>query len=163
MKKIIISLILLLTLNSALVAQESKLVWHTNLTEASQLAIKTGKPVFAFFTGSDWCGWCVRLQKNVFEKESFITWAQKNVVLLELDFPRHKQLPPDLAKQNNQLQQSFQVSGFPTVWLFNPSVNTKTNNFEIAALGSLGYPAGAAQGQEAEKFIENANAILKVK
>ncbi|HTA62979.1 MAG TPA: thioredoxin family protein [Bacteroidia bacterium] len=150
-------------LNGFLIAQQNQLTWHTNLTEASQLAIKTGKPIFAFFTGSDWCGWCVRLQKSVFEKEAFITWAQKNVVLLELDFPRRKQLSPELTQQNNQLQQNFQVTGYPTVWLFKPTHDVKTNQLQITALGKLGYPAGAAQGQEAEKFLETANGILNIK
>jgi hypothetical protein len=80
------------------------------------------------------------------------------VVLLELDFPKRKQLSPELTKQNNDLQQAFNVTGFPTVWLFNAAKDPKTNNLSIAALGSLGYPAGAVA--EAAKFLANANAIL---
>lgn len=145
---------------SQVYAQQSKLVWYTSLNEASTVSLKTGKPIFAFFTGSDWCGWCIKLQAYVFSKDAFIIWAEKNVVLLELDFPRRKQLSPELTKQNNDLQQAFQVSGFPTVWLFNPVKDPKTNTLSIAALGSLGYPAGAVAGQEEVKFLSNANAIL---
>jgi thiol-disulfide isomerase/thioredoxin len=155
--------LMLFALNSVLFAQQNKLVWYTNLTEASEVSIKTHKPVFAFFTGSDWCGWCIKLHANVFSKDAFIAWAEKNVVLLELDFPRRKQLPPDLAKQNNDLQQTFQVQGFPTVWIFNPEKDIKANTLKIAALGSLGYPAGAEAGKEEVKFIATANGIMGLK
>jgi thioredoxin-related protein len=162
MQKKIMTLFLLLALNTIVLAQ-NKLVWYTNLSEASQVSIKTHKPIFAFFTGSDWCGWCIKLNANVFSKDAFITWAQKNVVLLELDFPRRKQLPPDLAKQNNDLQQTFQVQGFPTVWLFNTEPDTKANTLKISALGSLGYPPGAEPGKEEIKFLATANSILRLK
>jgi thioredoxin-related protein len=141
-------------------AQQNKLVWYTSLNEASTVSLKTGKPIFAFFTGSDWCGWCMKLQAAVFSKDAFVAWAEQHVVLLELDFPKRKQLSPELTKQNNDLQQAFNVTGFPTVWLFNPAKDPKTNTLSIAALGSLGYPAGAAAGEEAAKFLANANAIL---
>lgn len=163
MQKKISILFLLLALNTLVLAQNNKLVWYTNLNEASQVSIKTHKPIFAFFTGSDWCGWCIKLNANVFSKDAFITWAQKNVVLLELDFPRHKQLPADLAQQNNSLQQTFQVQGFPTVWLFNTEPDTKANTLKIAALGSLGYPPGAEPGKEEVKFLSTANSILGIK
>src|ERR1700739_3694530 len=100
-------------------AQQNKLVWYTNLTEASTVSLKTGKPIFAFFTGSDWCGWGKKLHTAVFNKKGFIAWAEKHVVLLELDFPKRKQLSPELTKQNNDLQRAFNVTGFPTVWIFN--------------------------------------------
>jgi thioredoxin-related protein len=163
MQKKVKILFLLMVLNTIVFAQQNKLVWYTSLTEASQVSIKTHKPIFAFFTGSDWCGWCIKLNNNVFSKDAFITWAQKNVVLLELDFPRRKQLPPDLAKQNNDLQQTFQVQGFPTVWLFNTEPDTKANTLKISALGSLGYPPGAEPGKEEIKFLSTANSILGLK
>lgn len=125
--------------------------------------MKANKPVFAFFTGSDWCGWCVKLQSNVFSKSAFISWAEKNVILLELDFPRHKQLSPELTKQNNDLQQTFRVQGFPTVWLFKPGKDAKTNQLQISPMGSLGYPPGAEPGKEEQKFLETANGIIGVK
>ncbi|MFI5140718.1 MAG: thioredoxin family protein [Bacteroidia bacterium] len=163
MKIKISTLFLFLALNTMLFAQQGKLTWYTNLTEASDLSIKTGKPVFAFFTGSDWCGWCMKLQANVFAKDAFVAWAQKNVILLELDFPRRKQLSPELTKQNNELQQTFQVQGFPTVWLFKPAKNDKTKQLQITPMGSLGYPPGATPGKEDQQFLATANGILGVK
>jgi thioredoxin-related protein len=139
---------------------QTGLEWQTDLVKAQELSKSTNKPIFGFFTGSDWCGWCKKLQREVFAKPEFIEWAQKNVILLELDFPRKTPQSAELAQQNAGLQQAFQVQGFPTVWLFFLSKDPATNNFNISALGSLGYPGGAEPGKEEVKFISNANAIL---
>ena len=56
-----------------------------------------------FFTGSDWCGWCIRLQKEVFFKPEFKKWANKNVVLVELDFPKRTKLDEKTLRQNRKL------------------------------------------------------------
>lgn len=163
MKKIILFLSVVFLFTACAVTKEKKvetLEWHTNFDKARELSTKTGKPIFAFFTGSDWCGWCIRLQKNVFAKEAFIQWAKKEVVLLELDFPKRKELPEALQKQNQELASIFQVRGFPTVWFFTTSYNKKTKQVEIVPMGSAGYPSGAEPGKEEDKFIENANKVL---
>ena len=141
-------------------AAKGKLTWYTDLVQANELSKSTHKPIFGFFTGSDWCGWCRKLQNEVFEKTAFIKWAQQKVILLELDFPRQKQLPPELAQQNQSLQRAFQVGGFPTVWLFYMVKDDTANKYNITPLGSLGYPAGAELGKEEIKFIQTANDIL---
>lgn len=139
------------------------LVWQTNVFKASELATAQNKTIFAFFTGSDWCGWCIRLQNNVFSKKEFIQWANKNVVLLELDFPRGKQLAPELAQQNNELKQAFQIQGYPTIWLFNLQKDNVTNKVNVSAYGSLGYPPSAEPGKEEVSFLKTANEILEKK
>lgn len=137
------------------------LVWYTDMAQASEISRATNKPIFAFFTGSDWCGWCRKLQADVFSKDEFIVWAKKNVVLVELDFPRGKQLSPELTKQNYSLQQTFQVQGYPTIWMFFMNKDEKENRYNINALGSLGYPRGAEIGKEEIKFLNDANGILQ--
>ena len=139
---------------------ESDLVWHTDLLKAQEASNTSNKPIFGFFTGSDWCGWCHKLQADVFAKDAFKEWAKKNVILLELDFPRRKQLPNDIAQQNMSLQQAFQVSGYPTIWMFFAETDPKTSRVNLNALGSTGYPAGAERGKEEVKFLNDANAIL---
>lgn len=136
------------------------LTWYTDLSKAREASDITKKPIFGFFTGSDWCGWCRKLQADVFSKAPFVEWAQKNVILLELDFPRSKQLPAELAEQNQALQQAFKVTGYPTIWLFYVTTDSKSENLNLAALGSLGYPQGAEKGKEEVKFLNDANAVL---
>ena len=64
--------------------------WYVNVQKANVESAKTGKPILANFTGSDWCGWCMKLRREVFDTPEFQEWAKKNVVLLELDYPRKK-------------------------------------------------------------------------
>jgi protein disulfide-isomerase len=159
----VLTLTVLLFINSAF-AQEVKngLTWYTDIQQAYEVSNKSNKPIFAFFTGSDWCGWCHRLEKNVFDKPGFKEWAKQNVILLELDFPRNKKLPDALAQQNAELQTFFQVQGYPTIWIFNMRKDDATKKMNISALGSLMYPQ-SAPGKEEETFLASANALLKNK
>lgn len=150
MKKI--AIIVLLTFSSfAIQAQE--LTWHTDVNKASEIAIKTKKPLMLFFTGSDWCGWCIRLQKEVFKTPEFLRWASENVTLVELDFPRRKQLAPELAQQNRTFEQMFGIRGYPTVWFVTPLLVDGKMTFN--RLGSTGYVANGPQG-----WLPGANQIL---
>lgn len=153
MKKIVVLLFLVLT-SISLHAQE-ELTWHTDLTKATEISIKENKPMFLFFTGSDWCGWCIRLQNEVFKTPEFIIWAKENVVLVELDFPRKKEQTEALRLQNAQLQQQLQVRGYPTVWFVSAS-KTAEAKVNLNALGSTGYVAGGPK-----VWIDGANQIIK--
>lgn len=113
--------------------------WLVKIDEAYAESKKTGKPILANFTGSDWCGWCKRLTAAVFVKDDFKKWADENVILLELDYPRRKTLPDDIRNQNAQLQQAFKVRGFPTVWVFNLDKDAENGNFNIEGLGQTGF------------------------
>ena len=165
MKSFVSLVLLVLGLQFSCTAQPTSenaggLNWYTDLAKAREASDASHKPIFGFFTGSDWCGWCRKLQADVFAKEPFVTWAKKNVILLELDFPRRKQLPAELAQQNQALQQAFQVRGYPTIWLFYIAEDPATHNLNLNALGSLGYPQGAEVGKEEVKFLSDANLIL---
>jgi protein disulfide-isomerase len=137
-------------------AQQKELDWHTDVNKAINISVQTEKPLFFFFTGSDWCGWCIKLQKAVFNKPEFATWANKNVVLVELDFPRRTKLPEATQKQNRELAQIFGVRGYPTVWLVTPTISDEKVNFN--KLGSQG-----ASPLEVKAWISGANKILKNK
>ena len=97
--------------------------WLVNVDEAYSVSQKTGKPILANFTGSDWCGWCKRLTKSVFIHDEFKEWAEKNVVLLELDFPRRKQLPQAIKQQNESLKRAFSIRGYPSIYVFDLAKN----------------------------------------
>ena len=151
MKYLIPAFITLLSLNVK--AQETAAVWQTDLAVAVDIAIRENKPLFLFFTGSDWCGWCKRLQSEVFSKPEFAQWAKDKVVLVELDFPRMKQLDPKIQQQNVEMAQMFEVRGYPTVWF----VTASKQNTQVALgkLGSTGYVAGGPS-----VWISSANRIL---
>ncbi|WP_346883058.1 thioredoxin family protein [uncultured Algibacter sp.] len=136
------------------IAQE-RLVWHTDVNKAIDIATKENKKMLLFFTGSDWCGWCIKLQKDVLKTADFEKWANDNVVLVELDFPKRTPQDETTRNQNRYLQQMFQVRGYPTVHFVNPEKNSegKTN---LTGLGSTGYVRGGAQ-----KWLAVADDIIK--
>jgi protein disulfide-isomerase len=154
MKNLLLVVLIAFSLNG--LAQEKELVWQTDVNKAINISVQTEKPLFFFFTGSDWCGWCKRLVKEVFDKSEFKKWANNSVVLVELDFPRRSKLPEATQKQNRELGQMFGVRGYPTVWLVTPEVTNGKVNFN--KLGSQGYVAGGPKA-----WIAGANRILKTK
>ncbi|WP_026725290.1 thioredoxin family protein [Flavobacterium sasangense] len=155
MKKILV--IAFLTLTSMSIQAQEELTWHTDMSKAADISIKENKPMFLFFTGSDWCGWCIRLQKEVFKTPEFIKWAKENVVLVELDFPRKNEQTDAVKMQNAQLQQQLQVRGYPTVW-FVSAAKTAEAKVNLTALGSTGYVAGGPK-----VWIDGANQIIQNK
>lgn len=94
-------------------------VWWTDFGKAQERARTEGKVLLINFSGSDWCGWCMKLRKDVFQTPLFGAYAQSNLVLLEVDFPKRKVLAPAQEKANRQLAQQLEVKGFPTIILFN--------------------------------------------
>ena len=154
MKKVFIALVLVMG-SFAMQAQELK--WETDINKAISASNKTKKPMLLFFTGSDWCGWCIRLQKEVLKTPEFAEWATKNVVLVELDYPRRTPQTPELQAQNAQLQQFFGIRGYPTVWFANGTVD-KEGKTAFTQLGSTGYVAGGPTA-----WLGVANGILQKK
>lgn len=120
----------LLLLSSSAFAAEG---WLTSWDAAAKESKKTGKPILMDFTGSDWCGWCIKLKKEVFDTAEFKSWAAKRVVLLELDFPRKTAQDPKIKAQNEKLAEKYGVSGFPTVVF----ANAKGEQ-----IGTAGYEEG---------------------
>lgn len=95
--------------------------WQTDYEQALATAKAAKKCVLLDFTGSDWCGPCIQMKKVVFSKEAFLNYAKKNLVLVEVDYPRVKALPEKVTKQNERLlhQYDIETSGYPTVILLN--------------------------------------------
>jgi thioredoxin-related protein len=91
--------------------------WATDWEKAKATAAKDAKDILLDFTGSDWCGWCIKLDKEVFSQEAFKTHAATSLVLMEADYPRQKQQSAELKAQNQKLQEQFGVTGFPTIFL----------------------------------------------
>jgi thioredoxin-related protein len=91
--------------------------WLNEPTAAQEQARKEKKLILVNFTGSDWCGWCIKLRNEVFSKPEFETFATENLVLLEIDFPRKKTLPAPVKKANAAFADKHKVSGYPTLHL----------------------------------------------
>jgi thioredoxin-related protein len=89
--------------------------WTDNYEKAVAQAKAENKLVLADFTGSDWCGWCIKLHEDVFSKPEFTDYAAKNLVLLEVDFPNKKKLDDAVAAQNKGLQKKHDIHGYPTL------------------------------------------------
>ena len=94
--------------------------WLINYEDVYNQSVEQNKPIMANFTGSDWCGWCKKLKKAVFDTETFKKWAEQNVILFELDYPRRTPQDSNIKQQNANLQRTFGqlVRGFPTVLIF---------------------------------------------
>ena len=88
MKKLTI-FILALSLGLSVFASSG---WMTDMDKAMKLSAKTGKPILADFSGSDWCGWCIKLDREVFSKKAFKDFAKDNLILVLLDFPNRKHI-----------------------------------------------------------------------
>jgi protein disulfide-isomerase len=111
----------------------AKAGWLTSYEKAQSEAQSRKKLLLMDFTGSDWCGWCIMLDREVFSKPEFKEYASKNLVLLELDFPRMKQMPAETKEQNRRLALQYQIQAFPTVVVLD-------GNGKI--VGELGYIRG---------------------
>ena len=118
--------------------------WISDFEAAKKQAAKENKDILIDFTGSDWCGWCIKLRDEVFSKEHFKTEAPKKFVLLEIDFPRDKsKLTEKVIKQNDIMAKEFDIKGYPTIIL----ANAKGEPY-----ASTGYQEGGP-----EKYIEHLN------
>lgn len=98
-------------------ATDEKAHWLTSFAEAKVEAAKRNVPILADFSGSDWCGWCMKLDKEVFSTPAFAKYAAGNLVLLLVDFPEEKPQTDEVKKQNSALSDQFAIKGFPTVLL----------------------------------------------
>ncbi|MFH1038898.1 MAG: thioredoxin family protein [PVC group bacterium] len=137
-----IAFVLVMTLTGEAAARE----WETNYETAVALAKSTGKYMLLDFTGSDWCGWCVKLKKEVFDKFEFKRFARESLVCVELDFPKTRKLPRQLREQNDQLEKKYGVKGFPTVIILSPDGRT---------VARTGYREGGAK-----KYVEYLQGVI---
>lgn len=120
--------------------------WETDFAKASATAKSSGKYMLLDFSGSDWCGWCMKLDKEVFSQSAFETFAKTNLICVLVDFPRSKKQSAALKKQNAQLAQKYGVKGYPTVIVLNP-------DGEPAC--TTGYEEGGAK-----KYVEHLKEII---
>ena len=120
MKNLIVPIAVALALASASCARaRADQTWTTDYKKAQQEAKASHKLVLLDFTGSDWCGFCFQLDRAILSQPQFKDYANKNLVLMEVDFPRSKAQSIETVRQNQQLAQRYQVQGFPTLVVLN--------------------------------------------
>jgi len=144
MRKILTTaLFTLLGLQASLSAGEG---WMTDFKAAKAKAAAENKPILVDFTGSDWCGWCIKLDKEVFSQAAFQEYAEEELVLVELDFPRAKKQSAELKAQNEALAQHYGIRGFPTILVLSP---------EGKLIEKTGYRRGGA-----EQYVDHIQEIV---
>ncbi|MEM9236665.1 MAG: thioredoxin family protein, partial [Verrucomicrobiota bacterium] len=105
----------ILSLNSVFAGGEG---WTSDFEAAKKQAAEENKDLLIDFTGSDWCGWCIKLNEEVFQHDEFKSGVKDKYVLVELDYPQDKsKLSEETQKQNTDLQEKYQPEGFPTILL----------------------------------------------
>lgn len=107
--------------------------WLVDFKEAKTRAKAENKRLLIEFTGSDWCAWCTKLDEEVLSRPEFESYAQKQFILVKVDFPRQQPLQKSQAKANQKLMEQFEVLGFPTLIVADPTGKE---------LGRVGYVAG---------------------
>lgn len=109
-------------MGAAVSVQAAGDAWRTDFDAAKEAAAKAGRHLLVDFSGSDWCGWCIRLDDEVFSKPEFVAGATNDFVLCILDFPQKPEnrakIPEAVQKRNQELMKQHGVRGFPTVLLF---------------------------------------------
>lgn len=138
MARIFLSLCLLWIaplLEGASSTQTSKLNWQTNYEEAVSQSKSGKKPLLLFFTGSDWCGWCHKLENEVLLTTDFSDAVGDKFIFVMVDFPLRSPLEPKLLAQNKELQKKYDVKGFPTIVLLDE---------QQQQIGVSGYRPGGA-------------------
>ena len=124
--------------------------WTMDFDAAKVLAKEKNLPILMNFTGSDWCGWCKLMDKQVFSSPEWAEYAAKNVVLVYIDFPQDKSLvPAKFVERNNKLSTDFGVRGYPTYVILAEDGETK--------LGQL----GASRDANPKGFIADLEKLTK--
>lgn len=107
--------------------------WLTDAVAAQGKAKAENKLVLLDFTGSDWCSWCMKLKREVFDQPEFAQFAQSKLVMVEVDFPHHRTLPQVQQQSNARLKHTYGIAAYPTIILLNE------NGKQV---GRMGYVAG---------------------
>jgi len=121
--------------------------WLTDFAKAKEEAVAREVPILIDFSGSDWCGWCIKLDKEVFSRSKFKKYAKKNLVLFVADFPSRAPQSEAVKQQNRALAEQYGVQGYPTVLLVDA---------EGKELARTGYEKGGARA-----YIRHLKSLLK--
>ncbi len=109
---------------------KSPINWTTNYDQAVADAKSSGKPLLLYFTGSDWCPWCQKLDQEILDTDTFAKAVEETFIFVKVDFPSHNAQPEALVAQNQKLKEQYAVRGLPTLLVVTGQGET---------LGYIGY------------------------
>jgi len=121
--------------------------WETDFKKASSAAKASGKYIMLDFSGSDWCGWCIKLEKEVFSQGAFKYFAEKELVCVLVDFPRKKKQTGEQKQQNRDLATKYGIRGYPTIIILSP---------DGEPVGQTGYLQGGSKN-----YVQHLNEIIE--
>jgi len=124
-------------------SQSGHIQWMTNYEEAINQSRSSSKPLILFFTGSDWCSWCTKLEQEALNTSDFISATKDRFIFLKVDFPMYTSLPSQISAQNKELQKKYDVRGFPTLVLLDA---------QQQKIGTIGYQPGGGTAYAASLF-----------
>ncbi len=126
----------------------SAAIWTSSYLDALAQSKAQRLPIMLYFTGSDWCPWCIKLSEEVFNTPDFAAWSRDRVILVKVDFPQNYQLPASQAAQNLKLLQKFRnhLDSYPTILFVNSTEDV---------VGKMGYQPGGKH-----VWINRAQAIV---
>jgi thioredoxin-related protein len=122
--------------------------WETDFKKASSTAKDSGKYIMLDFSGSDWCGWCIKMEKEVFSQDAFKDFAEENLVCVSVDFPRKKKQTGELKQQNRDLATKYGIQGYPTIIILGPGGEP---------VGMTGYLQGGSRN-----YVQHLNEIIEM-
>ena len=122
--------------------------WTDDYAAAVENAKSEKKKLLLDFTGSDWCGYCKDLEKEVFSTSKFQSWARDNVVLVRVDFPNGSQTIR-VKEQNAALKAKYPFNGFPTIMIVDTAGNV------------LGRESGYTPGSGPDAYIATLERTMK--
>jgi thioredoxin-related protein len=130
------------------------LEWFTDAQQGLEKAKGENKLLVLDFTGSDWCGWCMKLKSEVFDKPEFAEFARTRLVLVEVDFPHQKGMAQAQKQANERLAQAYHITGFPTIVVLNQ------NGQQV---GRTGYVAGGPGAfiNQLERLAKSGNQVAQ--
>lgn len=149
MPKYMIAILLALTVLTNARAQEPTNTWLTDFNKAKKEAAEKNMAILADFSGCDWCGWCIKLDKEVFSQNEFKSFAKDRFILFRACFPNENRPRTDVDVQNEQLLIAYGVEGFPTVLLLDAGGKV---------IARTGYRKGGAGA-----YVEHLEKLLKQK
>lgn len=148
MKRFLITVASLVTLTAAAMAAESG--WLHDYEAAKKQAKEENKPILINFTGTDWCGWCIKIEKEIFSKDEFKAYAKENLILMEVDFPEKKKQTDEVKAQNKKLDKEYMIEGYPTIFLIDAEGKKLSED--------IGYRVGGAQA-----YVDHLKELLSKK